>query len=615
MQPVPHRLKSILKYFIYWLLFFQVGRLVFFGITKSSASQFSLKVLAQSMLHGFWLDASIAGYFTFFLCLMLLGGLFAPKIFGKLFKGFQWVVLAISCLAIISNAVLYLYWATPLDYNALKYLETPKEAAASINWLYMILPIAVGVGLYWIFNYLYLRLNLHQMHEKPVGKASYVLQIVMILFFCGLLIIPIRGGIGIVPVNLSKVYFHKEIYPNQAAYNPLWNVLYSFAEADSENNYSFMTDELATEKFNSLFQINDSIKGNESFVKTAQPNVIVIVLESYLAKLVDLKYKGEEVIPNFNALTKSGIYFSNLFASGDRSDKGLVSIFSGYPAMPKSAIVQFPDKFSKLPSIFKDVAAADYSTSFFYGGNLDFANLRSYFISAGVQKIVSDKDLSSLYKRGKWGVHDEFMLAQYADELQKMKQPFFSGLFTLSNHEPFDLPGYYYFGKHNGDEEYMSSARYTDECLGKFLKALKKSNLWTNTLIVMVADHGVNRLGITEMQVADKFHIPMVWTGGVIETPQTVSKICSQTDIPLLILNQCCIKPSQPYKYSNDIEKKGSKPFATYFFNNGFGLLGQNCTSIFDNVTLKYWTNSCEEDLNGVYGKAYLQVLSKDHAK
>ena len=180
---MPTRLKSILKYFFYWLLFFQVGRLVFFGITKSSASKFSLQVLVQSMLHGIWLDASIAGYLTLVLCLMLLGGLFAPKVFGTLFKGFQWVVLAVSCLAIISNAVLYLYWATPLDYNALKYLKTPKEAIASINWLYMFLPIAIGVGLYWIFNYLYLQLKLHQIHERLVGNSSYVFQVVMILFF------------------------------------------------------------------------------------------------------------------------------------------------------------------------------------------------------------------------------------------------------------------------------------------------------------------------------------------------------------------------------------------------------------------------------------------------
>ncbi|MFM9945788.1 MAG: LTA synthase family protein [Bacteroidia bacterium] len=610
-----NRLISILKYFLYWLLFFQAGRLLFFSITKVYASQFDLAVLMQSMLRGLWLDASMAGYFTLFLCLLHLGGLFAPIVFNRIFKIFHTVILVISCLAIVSNAVLYLYWATPLDFNALKYLQTPEEAAASINWWNMVLPIVLGVGLFFLFNVFFRWLKINLQPSKPKGVSNYVLQSVLLLFVGGLLIIPIRGGIGIVPVNLSYVYFHKENYPNQAAYNPVWNVLYSFAESGSENNYSFMEDELALKKFNSLFQINDSIEGNETFLKTAKPNIVVIVLESYLSKLVGLKYKGEEVIPSFNALTKSGIYFSNLYASGDRSDKGLVAIFSGYPAMPKSAIVQFPDKFSKLPSIFKDVMEADYSTSFYYGGNLDFANLRSYFISAGVQKIVSDKDLSSLYKRGKWGVHDEFILKHYADELQKMKQPFFSGVFTLSNHEPFDLPGKYYFGRQNGDEEYMSAARYTDNCLGTFIENLKKSNLWKNTLIVMVADHGVNRLGINEMQVIDKFHIPMVWTGGVIEKPQTVSKVCSQTDIPLLILNQCCIKPNIAYIYSNDIEKKGSKPFASYFFNNGFGLVGQNCMSIFDNVTQKYWTNTCSEDLNGVYGKAYLQVLSKDFTK
>ncbi len=612
MQTVLNRLQSIFKYFIYWLLFFQVGRLVFFVITKNHASQFSYTVLGQSMVHGLWLDASIAGYFTLFLGLIMLVGMAAPKVSIKIIKVFHWGVLAISCLTIISNAVLYMYWATPLDYNALKYLETPKEAVASINWLYMTLPIALGVGLYWLFIYLSLWSKLLCTFKKPVGYASYLIQVFMVLFLCGLMIIPIRGGIGIVPVNLSKVYFYNQIYPNQAAYNPVWNILYSFSETSLENTYTFMDEKLALNKFNTLHAYSDSSKRENWIEKRARPNVIIIVLESYLSKLVNLKYKGEEVIPCFNRLTKQGLYFSNVYASGDRSDKGLVAIFSGYPALPKAALVQYPDKFSSIPSIYHDANAAGYETSFYYGGNLDFANLRSYFMSSGVQGIHSDNDFSDTYKRGKWGVHDAYVLADFSKDLKSKKQPFLAGLFTLSNHEPYDLPDAYYFGNRTQDEEYMSAAKYTDSCIGHFIDNFKKSSQWQNTLVVLVADHGVNRLGINEMHDPERFHIPMIWTGGVIFQPQIISRVCSQTDIPKVLLNQCGIKPSKIYKFSNEIDRKETQAFATYFYNNGFGFVMPNCTTIFDNIANKYWNKSCDGNRNGDNGKAYLQVLSKD---
>ena len=522
------------------------------------------------------------------------------------------MVLGICSLAIISNAVLYSYWSGPLDYNALKYLETPAEAAASINWWLMILPIGVGFALFFAFRYLFIRLHLTPFYQS---RSSSILEFATLLLFAGICIIPIRGGIGMVPVNLSFVYFHKDIYPNHAAYNPVWNVLYSWAESSKENDYTFMDTQLANEKFAELYKIPQTGE-SEKWITQAQPNVIVIVLESFLSKLVGLNYKGEEVTPHLNRLTKQGIYFSNLYASGDRSDKGLGSIFSGFPAMPKSALVQYPDKMAKVPSIFKDMAKADYTTSFYYGGSLDFANLRSYFISAQVQNIVTGEDVPKTRSRGKWGVHDKPMFDKFYNDLMTMKEPFFANLFTLSNHEPFDLPEENHFGKANGDEEYMSASWYTDKYLGQFMEALRRLKLWENTLVVIVSDHGTARLGIKEVYDPEKYHIPMVWTGGVIKTPKMFDKVCSQTDIPLLILNQCCIKPTQVYTYSNEIDRAGSKPFAAYLFNDGVGFVGPDCISIYENVSGKFKNGEqCPGNLNGEFGKAYLQVLSKDFTK
>ena len=585
---------------------------MFFIITKAHASEFSFPILAQSMMHSLWLDMSMAGYFTLFYCLMFLGGLASPVVFRKIFTVFHWLVLTICTLAIISNAVLYSFWSGPLDYSAIKFLKTPKEALASVNWLLMIIPIMMGIGLFLLFRFVFIKWNFIRFDKAEHNIKTYMIQIPALLLMAGICIIPIRGGFGIVPVNLSFVYFHKEAYPNHAAYNPVWNVLYSWANSGDENNYAFMDDSNAVKIFEGLHKLNKTGLEGEMWIPGTHHNIVVIVMESFLYKLVDLEYNGEEVTPNFNKLTKSGIYFNNLYATGDRSDKGLLAVFSGYPAMPKSSMAQFPEKFQKLPSIFKAMNNAGYGTAFYYGGNLDFANLRSYFLSAGAGKIVSGDDLPKSYKSGKWGVHDEYMFDEFIKGISYMKQPFFTGLFTLSNHEPFDIPNQYHFGKSNGDEEYMSAAYYSDQCIGKFVEKLKSSRIWENTLVVFVSDHGVARLGINEIYNPEKFHIPMVWTGGVIKTPKTITKVCSQTDIPLLMLNQCCIKPDTAYRYSKEVDQHGSREFAPYFYNDGVGFVTPGCISIYDNISGKFESKFCQNDTIGMYAKSYLQVISKN---
>lgn len=615
LQTFVQQLRWVALCFLYWLLLFQAGRLLFFAITREQAAEFDFQILGLSMLHGLWLDASVSGYFTLLFLLLQITGDFAAGNLLKLQKAVHYTLLFISTLAVIANAVLYTYWFNPLDNNALKYLKHPEEAAASISWLHMIIPIGMGVLLYYLFLWLYRWLPAQTVSRMDHNASERWINNGFRLLFCLILIIPIRGGTGIVPVNLSFVYFHKEVYPNHAAYNPVWNVLYSFSESDRENAYRFMPREEAERKFKLLQGNNLYNEPVLSDTAIRKPNVLILVLESFLSRLVDRKYKGEEVCPYFNSLSRDGIYFSNLYASGDRSDKGLVSVFSGYPALPKAALVQFPAKFPKIPSLFKDAAEAGYHTAFYYGGNLDFANLRSYFISCGVKQITGGENYTQKSMYGKWGVHDAYMLRQLTMDLGNMKRPFFAGLFTLSNHEPYDLPGRFYFGRNSADEEYMSAVRYTDDCLRTFMEDFKRTDLWKQTLVVLVADHGVTRLGIKKVFDPEKYHIPMIWTGGVIKQPAVISTICSHTDIPLLIATQTGLKPQKPYPFSTPLNKNGKPEFACYYYNDGLGMVTPGCKLIYDNISGEYQDGFCKDDSVGQFGKAYLQVLSNDFIK
>lgn len=609
------RIINILKYFILWLVFFQLARVFFLIITYRFSTNYSFFILLNSMINGIWLDASVSGYFTLLFTVFNITGIFIPKFSKKIFTICNYFFIIVSGVIITGNAILYTFWATPLDINALRYLKNPNEAVASINWLKIIIPVITGFLLTFSFIYFSKKTKIKIIGSTEASFSGVLKSVLLNVFIAFVLVIPVRGGIGIVPINLSKVYFYKEIYPNHAAYNPVWNVFYSFTNTSNQNYYKFMDNGIAETKFKTLFTQKNELKDDEKLINASKPNIIIIVLESYLQKLFYYKYNNKEVIPNLNKIASESVMFTQYYSTGDRSDRGLVAIFSGYPAMPKSAIVQFPDKFTKLPSLFKDFAKYNYKTSFYYGGNLDFANLRSYFISAGVDKIIGENDFNGKLLKGKWGVHDEFTFNRLFNDLKNEKQAFFTSIFTLSNHEPFDLPEKYYFGNENGDQEYMSAAKYTDTHIGNFIDSLKKSKIWDNTLVVITADHGVARLGINEMQIPEKFHIPLIWTGGVLKKSKKIDKICSQTDFPLMLLDQCGIAPKKKYKFSNSVFRNGSIPFATYFFNNGFGFLSRNCISIFDNVSKKYWTNTCPQDKNGDLGKAFLQVLSNDFNK
>ncbi|MCB9252377.1 MAG: sulfatase-like hydrolase/transferase [Flavobacteriales bacterium] len=600
---------KILVYFLFWVVFFLLGKILFFIITGSTAIKHSFTDLAASLIHGLWLDLSIAGYFTLIFCVLNSLTVYVPKIRSHVINGLNLFLLFTASLAVVSNAVLYTYWSVPLDFNALRYLENPQEAEASINWVKMIWPLLLGAVLFWLGFRFVKKMKLIATSEKKLkdrlGSSA------LYLMFASLCIIPIRGGIGIVPVNLSFVYFHNQIYPNHAAYNPIWNVLYTFLQNDESISFNYMEKEKADKIFKRFYPEHKAIHSDLLKKGVDKPNVLILVLEGFLDKLVHESYQDEKVCPYLNRLSENSIYFSNFYSSGDRSDKGLASIFSGFPALPKVSVLQYPEVFNSMPSLFKDFNSEGYTSRFYYGGDLDFANLKSYFLSLGVKGMVSEKDMPTDLPRGKWGVHDEFMFNKLSSDLTKVRTPFFEALFTLSNHEPYDIPEKHYFGRSGVDEEYMSAARYTDRCVQRFMESFKKSKHWDNTLVIILSDHGVGRFDYDLIYHPEKYHVPMMWTGGMIEKTAVVNTIFSHTDLPYLILDELHMKALKEYEFSRSLDRSAKDEGAIYLYNDGIGVITKNCISVYDNIAQKYMEPYVCSDSVSMFGKAMLQKVGE----
>ena len=430
------------------------------------------------------------------------------------------------------------------------------------------------------------------------------------LLLLGLLFIPIRGGISVSTINVGRVYYSDNMLFNHAAINPAFSLLASLSKGqDFKQQYRFMDADKADKEFSKMthgrvyFPENDSVR----WINRERPDILLIILESFSGTAMEKLGGVPGVMPNLTRLAEEGIFFTNFYANSFRTDRGLVSILSGYPAQPTTSIMKYPVKSQSLPAISKSLRKEGYDIQFLYGGDADFTNMRSYFISSGFQSIVSDKDFPVSDLLSKWGANDGTTFIRFSELIQnQQKHPFMKVFLTLSSHEPFDVP-YHHF-----DDPYLNSVAYTDSCLGAFVDCFRQTPQWNNTLIILVPDHAMRYpAGVQEPDIV-RHHIPMVWCGGVVNGPKVINDYSSQIDIAATLLGQMNIDYSD-FKFSKNIADTTQYKFAYYTFKDGFGYLDSNAKVIYDNEAGKVVFS--EGDTTGSKenaGKAFLQKLYDD---
>ena len=317
-------------------------------------------------------------------------------------------------------------------------------------------------------------------------------------------------------------------------------------------------------------------------------------------------------MPNLQRLAKEGVFFSNIYATGNRSDRGMLGVISAFPAHPKVSMLKYPNKTYNHPRFPVDFETAGYSTRFYYTGDINFGGFRSY-VTMSFQQMVTENDFSgeAIEQRFKWGVHDGYMFERLHDDLLQAKQPFMYMAFTLSSHEPFTVPMETKIPGEDSGSKLRNAIAYTDQCLGDFFERVKASGLWDNTLFVLIADHGTRHIGQLQPHVPEAYRIPMVFTGGVLNVRDTVvDKIGSQTDMVATLYAQLGMDASA-FRYSKNLLDASSIPFAFYAFGNAAAIINEEGACIYDLRTKKnIGSNQNPNTLELV--KAYLQVLNQD---
>ena len=579
------------RYFLFWLLFFELGRLLFLSYAHTAARQLPLPTLLGTFGYGLRLDASAAAYVCLLPFLLLLVGSLLPRLpLRGLLRGYSVAIGLLLAMLMTADLELYRVWGFRLDDTPLQYLNSPQEMAASAGnaplgqlLLALLALLGLGWGLYrWVVG---------PLPALPAwfGRGRAALAC---LLYLGLLVLPLRGGTQQIPINQSDVYFSRIPFANHAALNAPWNLLSALARRnEAAPPPVFMADSTARRLISSIYpRAGEQRVAPDSTIeilREARPNILFIILESFTSKLVGAVGGERGITPCLDSLAHTGVLFDQVYAAGDRSQKGLVSLLSGYPNQPTTSIIKFPHKTEHLPHLCRSLAAVGYHSGYYYGGELAFANMKSYLQTAGYEHLIERDDFPLANQNSKWGAHDGELFDRLQADLHRQATPFFVTAFTLSSHEPFEVPMRTHFPGTDETSLFRNSVYYTDSELGRFLREARRQPWYAHTLLVLVADHGHALPGSSAERSPAKFGIPLVLAGGALRPEargQVVHTIASQTDVAATLLAQLHL-PATGFGWSRNLLVPHPLSFAYYCYNNGFGGVSPLGAFTFDNVS------------------------------
>lgn len=542
---------------------------------NGSAQSFAVGDMLSVISHGLTLDLSTALYFFSLPFLLTLVEVWV-QLPRWLYKGYYGVIAVAFALAFVADTSLYSFWQFKLDASCLQYLETPTEAMASVSVGYLLVRLLVLVATVAIIYKGYVLVTLEKLVilekreqidspwlHRLAETVAYVLLIPVV-------VIGIRGGLGESTTNIGQVYFSQNQFLNHSAVNPVFSFLSSIGKSgDYIVSYDEMSDAECRALTDGLFPTES--QEPDTLLTTTRPHIVLIVMESCGGQFTELG-GHPEITPRMNALSREGVYFTECYANSWRTDKGVVSVLSGYPAFPVTSVMKIPEKSRKLPSIAASLQAEGYATAFYYGGDINFTNMRSYVMGSGYQQLKWKADYSSDDQHSaQWGVRDDLMFADLLRDIQSEdnNRPWFKTLLTLSSHEPWDVPTKVL------DDEVYNAFNYLDNCIGNFIDSLRQLPVWDNLLVVILPDHGYRYLDINEATRLYN-HIPLIWTGGAVRQPTRVEAVCNQSDLAATLLGQLQLDHSA-FTFSRDVVSKNYvHPVAWH--------TSTSCVSVFDSL-------------------------------
>ena len=588
------RLIYLAKVYLLTVVVFIAAKMVFM-LANSEGHPFTSGDVWDVIRHGFTLDLSTSLYLLIVPFAIALASLWWDnRKWQRLLLRIYYAIIATALiLAFVADTSLYAFWGYKLDGSCLQYLDTPAEMRASVSGLYMTIRLIIfflaTFALWWLYSHIPL------WSKKPQNNtAATLIDLLLIPVF----IVGIRGGIDESTTNIGQVYYSQNQFLNHSAVNPVFNFFESFEKTVSEIvEYPFFNEADCQELLEGCYPTEGVL--TDTLLNTSRPNVVIILMES----------AGEvfsKAMPRLQKLKQEGITFDNCYGNSYRTDRGTVCTLSGYPSFPTMSVMKMANRAAALPSLARTLQQEGYATSYLYGGDINFTNMRSYLIATGWERLHWKADYTTKeQKSAKWGVRDDITFQTLYNQIctADTTRHFLMGYSTLSSHEPWDVP----IKKLN--DEQMNAFYYLDQCLGDFVDKLKSTPQWENLLIVLLPDHGINYKDFDETR-QERNHIPLVWIGGAVKAPRHITTFCNQSDLAATLLGQMGL-PHHDYRFSRDVMSSNyTRPYAFHCYNNGFSMVDSTGFNVFDLNGLQLIVGDNDRAVN--LGKAILQTTSQD---
>ena len=496
----------------------------------------------QIYTYGLFYDLVAISYFILPFILYLL--LIPDRLFrSKIHRWISYVFFTVSIgILVFSGIGEWFFWeefSVRYNFIAVDYLVYTHEVIANIKQSYP-MPIilsamfALSAGIFLLIRKAF--------DQSLAAYSTFKNRIKVSLIIFSLPLISFFG------VDQTTAEIEENSYSNELAHNGIYQIFAAFRnnELDYKTFYRSLDDKTAFQRLRKLITTSNSrFTSTDVFDVTREIsypgkekryNVMMITIESFSASFMTRFGNESNITPNLDTIAQQSLLFTNFFATGTRTVRGMEALTLSLPPTPGYSIVKRPNN-ENMYSLGNVLRSKGYDTNFIYAGYGYFDNMNYFFGNNGYnvvdRKSFKDKEVNF---ENAWGVCDEDLFtkaAQVADKAYAKGKPFHNFIMTTSNHRPYTYPeGKIDIPSHTGRS---GAVKYTDYAIAKFLRESKNKPWFKNTLFVIVADHCASSAGKTALPVK-KYHIPlMVYAPGILKAEEN-STLASQIDFAPTVL-------------------------------------------------------------------------------
>jgi phosphoglycerol transferase MdoB-like AlkP superfamily enzyme len=489
-------------------------------------------------------------------------------------------VIFLYVLLILQNAISeYFFWnefGVKYNFIAVNYLVYTNEVIGNIMQSYPVVPIFSALFLVTgIITYFILKKSKIYIDKIPtLNQKIKISALYIILFLVSLAAVPL----------LAKTENSKNVFVNELQSNGLYKFYLAF-QNNKLDYFKFYKTLENKQSFAILKQQLPTISGENTLRKIDSDstenhkNVVLITIESYSAEFMKMYGNTENITPFLDSLAQKSLQFTNLYAAGNRTVRGLEAVTLCLPPTAGESVLKREDNKNKFSTgaIFNQKG---YNIKFMYGGDAFFDNMQDFYSGNGYQ-IVDKSSFTpeEITFSNVWGVCDEDMYNKAIKVMNaeaKENKPFFNHIMTVSNHRPFtypnnkiDIPG--------DIKSRDGGVKYTDYSLRKFFEMASKQPWFTNTVFVIVADHCASSAGKTELPM-DKYRIPaFIYSTGI--KPEKCTKLMSQIDLMPTLFGLLHFDYQSKF-FGQDVLKPDYKPRAFIATYEDLGFIKDNVLTI-----------------------------------